>query len=89
MNATIEEAKQRAEVSSSMFADRLQHFVHRWKPEHQQDLYDFQMELTRLMVDAMRHKSDTMGLGITYYAESVYVELAMKPLNVIFQEKKP
>jgi hypothetical protein len=84
---SVDEAKMRAEVSSGIFADRLRHFVKRWGPEDQRDLFDFQMDLTRLMVDALRHKSDTMGFGIETYAAERFAELAMRPLCVI-QEKQ-
>ncbi len=87
-NTNLDEIKMRAEVSSNMFADRLYHFIKRWEPKGPQGQRDFQMDMTRLMVDAMRHKSEVMGLGIETYASHVYTEMAMRPLFVIREDKK-
>ena len=85
--SSLDEAKMRAEVSSNIFGDRLRHFVQQWAPSHPHDRDDFQMALTRLMVDAMRHKSDCMSVGIATYAEPIFAEMAMRPLHVIMEKK--
>ena len=83
--SSIDEAKRRAEMSSAIFADRLRGFVGRWAPKDLYDVHEFHMDLTRLMVDAMRHKSDMMGVGIATYAENTFAEMAMRPLHVIHE----
>lgn len=77
--------KARLEMSHEIFGDRLQYFVRRWRPQHPQDLYDFQMDLTRLMCDAMRHQSETLSYGLEYYASQRFAEMAIAPLNMIFK----
>lgn len=86
---SVDNAKMRAEVSSGIFADRARAFVKTWGPEDPHDMFDFQMDLMHLMVDAMRHKSDTLGLGIETYAAAQFAELAMRPLQVIVEKQRP
>lgn len=88
MTTAVEEAKRRADVSSDIFADRLRGFVSRWKPEDPYAVCDFQMDLTRLMVDAMRNKSECLSFGIASYADQRFSEIAMRPLVVIREEPK-
>ena len=84
---SVDEAKMRAEVSRNIFADRLRYFTDRWGPKGPRDLYDFQMDMTRLMVDAMRHKSDCLSYGVETYAAATFTELSLRPLCVIHEQK--
>ncbi len=88
MTTAVEQAKRRADVSSDMFANSLRGFVGRWKPEDPYEVFDFQMDLTRPMVDAMRNKSECLSLGIASYADQHFSELALRPLVVIREESK-
>jgi hypothetical protein len=89
MSTATDEAKRRAEGIERRFEDRLRGFVARWRPKGDpHDVYDFQMDLTRLMVDAMRNKSDCMSLGITTYADLQFSEMALRPLHVIMEGPK-
>lgn len=86
MTQGMDEIKRRLEVSQGIFADRLQHFVKRWAPEDPRDKYDFQMDMMRLFVDAMREQNTTMSYGIDTYASQIYQEAALRPLNMIFKD---
>jgi hypothetical protein len=88
MTEAIDETKRRLEISQGMFADRLQNFVRRWAPEHPQDRYDFQMDMMRLFVDAMRTQNSSLSFGIDTYASQIYQEISLRPLNMIFKEPK-
>lgn len=88
MTTATDEARRRAEVSSGIFADRLRGFVARWAPIEYCDRDAFHMDLTRLMVDAMRNKSDHLSFGIATYAAMQYEEIAMRPLTVIMEGPK-
>jgi hypothetical protein len=84
---SIDETKMRLEVSQGIFADRLGHFVKRWGPKDDpQDLYDFQMDMMRLFVDAMRTQNSSLSYGIDNYASQFYQEMSLRPLNMIFRE---
>lgn len=84
----VDNARQRMAMSGEIFSARLREFVDRWGPGDLSDLYDFQMDMTRLMVEAMRHKSDTMSFGIQTYADHVFAEMALRPLQVIHHAAK-
>ncbi len=88
MTTATDEHKRRAEMSSEIFGDRLRHFVRRWAPSHPQALHDFHMDLTRLMVDAMRNKSDCLSYGLATYADMQFTEMSMRPITVIMEEPK-
>lgn len=88
MTTATEEAQRRAEASRDIFGERLRWFVERWKPDDVFEVHDFQMDLTRLMVEAMSHKSDCLSYGINFYAEMRFAELAMQPLHIIVEKPK-
>jgi hypothetical protein len=89
MTTATDQAKLRAAGSAEYFDLRLRDFVSRWRPkDHTYDAYEFQLDLTRLMVDAMRHKSDCMSLGIANYADIQFSEMALRPLQVIMEKPK-
>lgn len=89
--SAVDQAKLRAEMTSSMFADRLRYFVAKWAPRR--DLADrdaFQQDLMRLFVDAMQNQSATMALGIETYASDAMLHRSMAPLHFIMErEPKP
>ena len=88
MTTATDQAKLVAARSADYFGERLEHFVRCWKPAEPHEVYQFQMDLTHLMVDAMRHKSDCMSLGITTYADLQFSEMALHPLRVITERPK-
>ena len=82
------ESINRLRMSSEEFERHLRYFVERWKPEHPQDLYDFQMDLTNIMVAAMQHKSHCLDHGMQIYADATFAHMAMQPLHIIMESKK-
>ena len=84
----IEDMQRRAEVSSGIFTDRLRGFVKRWAPEDRRDCYEFQMDLTRLMVDAMRHQTTGLSNHLDHMFSERVLEQSMFPLRVIHEEPK-
>ena len=85
----IEEMQRRAEVTSGIFEDRLRAFVARWGSRlDRHDLYEFQMGLTRLMVDAMRHQSVGLSNQLDVMFSEQIRERSMAPLRVIHEEPK-
>jgi hypothetical protein len=89
VTTATDQAKLNAARSADHFGERLQWFTARWMPRRDPEAtYQFQMDLTNLMVDAMRHKSDCMSLGITTYADLQFSEMALRPLAVIMEEPK-
>jgi hypothetical protein len=88
MTTATDQAQLLAAQSADHFGQRLRHFVARHRPDDPQDAYDFQMDLTHLMVDAMRHKSDCMSLCITTYADMSFSQMALRPLHVIMENPK-
>ena len=71
-----------------VFGLHLQQFVERWKPEHPEDVYRFQMDLMNLFADAMRSQNITFSAGINMYASQVYEQASLRPLGMIFREEK-
>jgi GTP1/Obg family GTP-binding protein len=88
MSTALDQSKRRVEMSSEIFGAALRDFVRRWAPEDRRDVHDFHTDLTRLMVEAMRHKSDCLGYGISHYAETTFAEMSLRPLRVIVEEQK-
>jgi hypothetical protein len=84
----INEEQHRAERASRLFEERLQHFVSRWAPTDYHRRYDFQMDLMRLFVDAMRHQNYLMSAGIDHYASMQFQERSLHSLRVIMEEPK-
>jgi hypothetical protein len=82
---SLDHIKARMEMSHEIFGDRLKHFVRKWRPEYPADTYEFQTDLTRLMVDAMCHKSETLSYGLELYASMQFNEMAMAPIHMIFK----
>jgi hypothetical protein len=82
------EHKMKSEVSGVMFADRLRFFVQRYAPREPQEMYEFQMAMTRLMVDAMRHQQVEFSLGVEGYASQLLADRSMRPLAVIMEKAK-
>lgn len=85
MSNAVDQRKLDAEVSAELFGQHLRRFVDVWAPRGI-SREEFLMDLTRLMVDAMRHKSDRLGQGMAFYADAAWAELAMRPVNVIFRD---
>lgn len=81
----LDDAKRNHEISAEMFEQSLRYFVCAWAPKDGYDLHQFHMDLTRLMVDAMRHKTNSIGIGFS--ALETYADIATRPLAVIHQEK--
>jgi hypothetical protein len=84
---SIDEKKRRAEVTSAIFEDRLRAFVARWGCRlDRHDLYEFQMGLTRLMVDAMRHQSMELSDHLDHMFSQQVIERSLFPVRVIHEE---
>ena len=84
----LEASKRRLEMSDELFRLRLRQFVERWAPQGAGDLFDFQADMTHLMVDAMTHRSAALSYGLETYASQVFEHLATRPLAVIYEAAK-
>lgn len=83
-------ATRQAEVSAGMFEDMLRAFVGNWAPSRGYERDRFQMDLTRLMAQAMRHQSATYAIGIEHYSVicTQLAERSMTPLRFIHEKPK-
>lgn len=88
MTTALEASKRRLEMSDEIFRLRLREFVQRWAPAGAGDAFDFQADMTRLMVDAMTHKSAALGYGVETYASQLFEHMATRPLAVIYEATK-
>jgi hypothetical protein len=88
MSTALEASKHRLKMSEELFTRRLRGFCERWAPQGAGDAFDFQADMTRLMVDAMTHKSAALSYGLETYASSVFEQLATRPLAVIYEATK-
>ena len=86
--STLDEQKLRAEITGNLFADRLRFFVQQWGPQHPADMYEFQMALARLFVDAMRHQSMELSDQVDHMFSAQLRERSMAPLRFIHEEPK-
>lgn len=85
MTTALEASQRRLEMSDEIFRLRLRDFVRRWAPEGAGDAFDFQADMTRLMVDAMTHKSAALGHGLETYASQMFEQISLRPLAVIYE----
>lgn len=88
MSTALDASARRLEMSDEMFRRRLRYFVERWAPRDSRDAFDFQADMTNLMVDAMTHRSAALTHGIETYASSAFDLLSTRPLNEIFRATK-
>jgi len=86
---SVDAAQSRAEISSGIYASRLRRFVEKWAPRQSYERDSFQQDLMMLFADAMRSQADYLSLGIETYASTLWREQALRPLQVIFDEKGP
>jgi hypothetical protein len=88
MTTALDNAKHRLEMSEELFTRRLRGFCERLAPPGAGDAFDFQADLTRLMVDAMTNKGAALSFGLETYAASVFEHMALKPLAVVYEATK-
>lgn len=88
MSTALEASKRRLEMSDELFRLRLRQFVERWAPQRAGDLFDFQADMTNIMVDAMTHRSAALAYGLETYASLQFEHIATRPLAVIYEAAK-
>jgi hypothetical protein len=88
MSTALEASNRRLEMSDEIFRRHLRQFVKRWAPQDAADTFDFQADMTHLMVDAMTHRSAALAHGLETYASLQFEHLATRPLAVIYEATK-